>query len=47
MIVEVIESRDRIDEVMPEIYAMMNGGLVTLEKVEVLRYCFHGREGED
>ena len=46
VIVEVIESRDRIDEVMPEIYAMMNGGLVTLEKVEVVRYCFHGHEGE-
>ena len=47
VIVEVIESRDRIDEIMPEIYTMMNGGLVTLEKVEVLRYCYHSREGEE
>jgi len=39
IIVEVIANRERIDEVMPKIDAMMSGGLVTLEKVNVVRYC--------
>jgi len=45
IILEVVESRDRIDALMPEIDAMMNGGLVTLETVEVVRYR-HCHEGE-
>jgi PII-like signaling protein len=45
IILEVVESRDRIDALMPEIDAMMNGGLVTLETVEVVRYT-HCHEGE-
>ena len=43
-IIEVVESRDRIDALMPEIDAMMNGGMVTLEPVEVVRY-YHCHEG--
>ncbi len=39
IIVEVIASRERIDEVMPKIDAMMSGGLITLEMVNVVRYC--------
>lgn len=39
VIVEVIAGPERIDEVMPRIDAMMSGGLVTLEKVNVVRYC--------
>jgi PII-like signaling protein len=38
VIVEVIASRERIDEVMPSISEMMKGGLITLEKAEVVRY---------
>jgi PII-like signaling protein len=43
-IIEVVESRERIDALMPEIDAMMNGGMVTLEPVEVVRY-YHCHEG--
>ena len=39
IIVEVIASRQRIDEIMPNIDTMMSGGLITLEKVNVVRYC--------
>ena len=39
IIVEVIAARERIDSVMPRIDEMMSGGLITLEKVEVVRYC--------
>lgn len=45
IILEVVESRDRINAILPEIDAMMNGGMVTLETVEVLRYG-HCHEGE-
>ncbi|HTP03672.1 MAG TPA: DUF190 domain-containing protein [Nitrospirota bacterium] len=38
VIVEVIEGRERIDEVMAKIDAMMSGGLITLEKVNVVHY---------
>jgi len=38
VIVEVIAGRERIDEVMPKIDAMMSGGLITLEKVNVVHY---------
>lgn len=38
MIVEVVESQDKIDAIMPRIDAMMNGGMITLEKVAVMRY---------
>lgn len=39
VIVEVIANQERIDEIMPRIDAMMSGGLITLEKVNVVRYC--------
>jgi len=46
IIIEVVENRDRIDLVMPEIDAMMSGGMITLEKIEVIRYRHHGK-GEE
>lgn len=38
IIVEVVESREKIDAVMPRIDEMMNGGMITLEKTTVIRY---------
>ncbi len=46
IILEVVESRELIDRLMPEIDAMMSGGMVTLEEVEVIRYHHHGH-GEE
>ena len=48
IILEVVESRERINALMPKIDMMMNGGLVTLETVEVVRYrhCHEGAGSE-
>jgi uncharacterized protein len=38
IIVEVVESQEKIDALMPRIDEMMNGGMITLEKTTVIRY---------
>jgi len=38
VIVEVVDTKEKIDRVMPQIDEMMCGGLITLEKVTVIRY---------
>ena len=39
MIIECVDSREHIDRVMPKIDEMVGDGLVTLEKIEVIRYA--------
>jgi len=38
VIVEVVDSQEKIDAVLPFLDAMLNGGMVTLEKARVIRY---------
>lgn len=38
IIIEVIDSQEKIDSIMPRIDEMMNGGMITLEKATVIRY---------
>jgi uncharacterized protein len=38
IIVEVIETQERIDQVLPRMDEMVDGGLITLEKVRVILY---------
>jgi uncharacterized protein len=38
MVIEVIESQERIDAILPRLDEMIAGGLITLEKVRVLLY---------
>ncbi len=38
LIIEIVDSRDKIDAFLPVLDGMMGSGLVTLEKVQVLRY---------
>ena len=38
LIIEVVDSQEHVDRVLPAIDAMMGGGLVTMEKVRVIRY---------
>ena len=38
IIVEVVESEEKIEAIMPRLDEMMAGGMITLEKVRVLRY---------
>lgn len=45
VIVEIIERREKIDELLPHLQEMVGNGLVTLERVEVLHYDA-GAKGE-
>ncbi|HUI94241.1 MAG TPA: DUF190 domain-containing protein [Xanthobacteraceae bacterium] len=38
VVVEIVDSRDKIDAFLPVLDQMMPGGLVTIEKVQVLQY---------
>jgi hypothetical protein len=38
MIIEAVESEEKVNSVMPRIDAMMSGGMITMEKVKVIRY---------
>lgn len=38
MIVEIVDGKDKLDELMPHIDEMVQEGLVTLERVQVIKY---------
>lgn len=38
LVIEIVDSRAKIDELLPHIDQMVQDGLVTLEKVEVIKY---------
>jgi uncharacterized protein len=38
IVLEVIESQERIDQILPRLDQMVDGGLITLEKVRVILY---------
>lgn len=38
LIVEIVDSEQRINDFLPDLEAMMGSGLVTLERIRVLRY---------
>lgn len=38
LVIEVVDSQERIDAVMPRIDEMMEGGMITLEKATVIKY---------
>jgi PII-like signaling protein len=38
VVIELIDSQEKIDEFLPHLDAMMQGGLVTLERVQVISY---------
>lgn len=42
MIVEIVDGKEKIDELMPHIDAMVQEGLVTLERVQVIKYRANG-----
>src|SRR5674476_733299 len=41
IIVECVETSERIDAILPELDRMIGGGLITLEKVNVIAYRPH------
>jgi PII-like signaling protein len=38
VIIEIVDAREKIDAFLPQLEAMDFGGLVTLERVQVIRY---------
>ena len=38
LIVEVVDTQEKIDAIMPRVDEMMGGGMITLEKATVIRY---------
>ncbi len=38
LVIEAVDCQEKIDAVMPRIDEMMGGGMITLEKVTVIRY---------
>src|SRR5256885_14067045 len=38
IVIEIVDSEDKINALLPDLEAMIGGGLVTLEKVKVLHY---------
>ena len=46
LIVEVVDSQERIDAIMPAIDEMMGGGMITLEKATVIRYSHDPKKPE-
>ena len=39
IVIEVVDSQENIDRVLPEVEKMMGDGLLTLEEVKVLKYA--------
>ena len=38
LLIEIVDTQEKIDEFLPVLDGMMGSGLVTLEKVQVLQY---------
>ncbi len=47
MIIEIVDSKEKIDLLLPHIDEMVQEGLVTLEKVQVIRYRAARKAGVD
>src|SRR5438046_4725771 len=46
LVIEIVDSQDKIDAFLPALNTMMSNGLVTLEKVQVLQYGDTPRIGD-
>ncbi len=46
MIIEIVDTQDKIDTLLPHIDAMVAEGLVTLETVEVIWYRYNAEPSE-
>jgi PII-like signaling protein len=44
LVVEVVDTQEKINAIMPRIDAMMSGGMITLEKATVMRYSSSERK---
>jgi PII-like signaling protein len=44
IVIEIVESEEKVNEFLPVLEEMMGGGLVTLEKVKVIHYRHEDRK---
>ena len=44
LIIEVVDTEERLQGVLPDVDRMMSGGLITMEKVRVVHYDRGGRD---
>jgi uncharacterized protein len=47
LVIEVVDTEERINEIMPHIDKMMGGGMITLDKTTVIRYCHNEKKATD
>lgn len=45
LVIEIVDTEEKINSFLPHLEAMMDGGLVTLEKVQIVKYSHHQRDG--
>lgn len=46
IVVECVDTDEKIQEILPELDKMVGGGLITLERVKVIMYRPHAKEDE-
>jgi hypothetical protein len=46
IVVECVDTEEKIQEILPELDGMVGGGLITLERVRVIMYRPHASEEE-
>jgi hypothetical protein len=44
IVIEIVDTEEKINAFLPVLDEMMGGGLVTLEKAKVIRYRDHGKD---
>jgi len=44
IVIEIVDSEEKINTLLPELEQMMSGGMVTLERVQVINYQHVDRE---
>ena len=47
IVIEIVDSREKIDELLPHIDDLVKEGLITLERVQVIKYRAGEKRGED
>jgi hypothetical protein len=45
IVIEIVDTRERVEEILPFLDRVVKGGLVTMEKARVIRYR-HGSDDE-
>ena len=47
MVIEIVDTEEKVKTLLPELDAMMGGGLVTLERIKVIHYRDGSKSGAE